>query len=89
MPAKNYQTGDFVDFADIALTPAAAAAWSDIERRVSAFCRVLGVSKEQFPGQQIRLNADKSLSIFVVVTTPSGGEAIFDMNVPPSEWQWK
>lgn len=86
---KTYRPGDVVDLDDVVPSPAAVAAWSDVARRAALFCRKLGISEDQLPEEQARINADSSLTIFVKIVTPSGGEVTFDMNVPASEWRWK
>ena len=89
MPKKKYKPGDIVDTDDVIPSLAAVAAWNEVAKRAAVFCHTLRVPEDQLPEEQIRLNADGSLSIFVVVRTPSGGDVTFDMNVPVGEWEWK
>jgi hypothetical protein len=89
MPKKTYNPGDFVDHDDVVLSSAALAAWSGIASRAAAFCQRLKIPAEELPDEQLKLNADGSISVEIEIKTPSGGGVTFDMNVPAGEWQWK
>ena len=86
---SKYKTGDVVDGDDVVLSEAAGLAWSATMRRAAALCHVYGIPEDKLPEEQVRWNADGSLTAFVEIRAPSGGTVVFDMTVPPEHWTWR
>ena len=89
MSEKNLSPGDIVDADDIVPSSAALVAWSETTLRAAMFCHSLEIAEKDLPEEQVRLEADGSLTLFVVIQIQSGGQVTFDLTVPPSEWRWK
>lgn len=79
-----YKLGDVVDLDDVAISPAAFAAWQAAAVAGAKALTARGIPVSDIPDEQGLWLASGELEIFVEVA-----DKRISMKIPPGQWQWR
>lgn len=83
MTKRKYKIGDVVDLDDVAISPAALAAWQAIAQ-TGARALPSQVPRDEIPDEQGLWLASGELEIFIEIS----GMTRISMKIPPDQWVW-
>ena len=84
MPKNKYSIGYVVDLDDVAISPAAFAAWQAAAAVAAKALAARGIPVSDIPDEQGLWLAGGELEIFVEVA-----DNRISMKIPPGQWQWR